>query len=507
MLTRKKVQTTIFLIIGILILINFISDRIFFRLDFTADQRYSLSNATKTILKNLDEPVTVTAYFSENLPPDVERVRNDFRDMLVEYTNASDGNLVYEFVNPNESQELEIKAQQSGISPIMINVREKDQVKQQKAYLGAVIQMGNKKEVIPFIQPGAAMEYALSTSIKKISLKTKPKIGLLQGNGEPKLSEMQQLNKALSVLYNIQPVKFNDTLGVPGNIKTLMIIAPKDTINPNYFKYLDEFVKRGGRLLIAINRVKGDFQTAKGDAVSTGLADWLKNYGVNVEQNFVVDASCTNVMVRQQEGMFIMNTPVKFPYIPVITKFADHPITKGLESVMMPFVSSIKIEPKDSTEKIYPLALSSKKSGIENPPVYFNISKRWGPTDFNLSELPVAVAVEGKLKNNVNIKMVVFGDGDFVINGEGQKAQRLQKDNISLMANAVDWLSDDTGLVELRTKGVTSRPIDPSLEAGTKTLLKYLNFLLPILLIIFYGIYRSQKRKKIREKLKNTHYV
>src|SRR5210317_1597036 len=114
MLTKRKVQTTLFLIIAILILVNILSTRYFFRIDLTADQRYSLSEATVNILENLDETVTVTSYFSEDLPPDIEKVRQDFKDLLIEYSNYSDGNVVYEFINPNEDQETEMKAQQNG---------------------------------------------------------------------------------------------------------------------------------------------------------------------------------------------------------------------------------------------------------------------------------------------------------------------------------------------------------------------------------------------------------
>ena len=130
MLTRKKVQTSILLVIGILLLVNFLASRFFFRLDYTEDQRYSLSKATKTILNELNEPVTISAYFSEDLPPDIEKVQQDFRDLLVEYSSSSGGLIVYEFINPSVDQESEMKAQQNGIQPIMINVRESDQMKQ-----------------------------------------------------------------------------------------------------------------------------------------------------------------------------------------------------------------------------------------------------------------------------------------------------------------------------------------------------------------------------------------
>lgn len=507
MLTRKKIRTSLLLVIGIVILANIVSNRFFFRLDFTSDQRYSLSDATINILDKLDEPVTVTAYFSENLPPDIERVRTDFKDLLIEYANRSNGELVYEFVNPSENQESEVNAQQNGISPIMINVRERDQMKQQRAYLGAVVQMGDKKEAIPLIQPGAAMEYALSTSIKKISVGVKPKLGLLQGSGEPELKSLQQLKTSLEVMYQITPVELSDTAGIPDDIKTLAVIAPKDTIPNSYFNYLDHFIGNGGRIFIALNRAEGNLSEGRGEEIYTGLSDWLKTKGVEIEKNMVIDINCGNVMMRQQQGMFVMNTPVNFPYLPIISNFADHPITKGLESVMLPFASSIKFNPKDTSISYIPLAVTSQKAGVQPLPIYFNVTKDWTQSDFPLSSIPVAVAVEGNIDGNPNSKIVVISDGDFLINGEGQGARQLQPDNISLAVNSIDWLSDDTGLVELRTKGVTSRPLDPTLEDGTKTLLKYLNFLLPIILIIAYGIVRFQIRRNLKNKLMQTSYV
>jgi len=507
MLTRKKVRMSILLVLGIILLVNLIASRFFFRLDYTADQRYTLSNATKDILNQLNEPVTISAYFSEDLPPNVEQVRQDFRDMLVEYSSNANGLIVYEFINPSENQESETKAQQNGIQPIMINVRERDQMKQQRAYLGAIVQMGDRKEVIPFIQPGAAMEYALSTNIKKLSVKDKPTIALLQGHGEASLSSIPQLYQQLSILYSVEPIEFSDTTGVPSQYKTLVVIAPNDTIPPLHFKYLDDFLNKGGKLLLALNTVSGDFNTGMGNKVSTGFETWLKQRGIEVEENFVIDASCSNIMVRQQQGPFMMNTPVQFPFLPAITNFTKHPITDGIESVVLIFASPIRLTSPDTSLVMFPLAVTSEKSGVQNPPLYFDVMKQWTLSDFTLSSLPVAVLVESKVPGSAGYKMVVFSDGDFAVNGEGQNAQQLSEDNVSFMANAIDWLSDDTGLIELRTKGVTSRPLDPSLEDGTKTLLKYMNFLLPLVLIIIYGMFRFQLKRKKRNELMATDYV
>ena len=507
MLTRKKIQTNGLLVVAIIIVINLIAVKMFFRLDFTEDQRYSLSNATENILQELDQPVTVKAFFSEDLPPDVAKVKTDFQDLLIEYNNFSDGNVVYEFVNPNEDQKSEMEAQQSGISPIMINVRERDQVKQQRAYLGAIVQYGEKKDVIPFLQPGAAMEYALSTSIKKITVDQKPKVGYLFGFGTPPLSNLQQANEQLSVLYNVETINYSDTTELTPDYKTIIVVAPTDSIPGAYFNKLDKYLSSGGNLVLAINNVKGDLSTAQGSSLNTGFANWLKEKGIVLEDNFIVDASSSTVMVRQQQGMFVMNTPIQFPYLPNISTFLEHPITDGLETIVMPFASAIKIEPIDTTITIYPIATSSEKSGTQKPPLYFDINKKWTNSDFNKPNLPVAVVAEGKLAGNQNSKLVLFSDGDFVVNGAEKSAQRLQPDNINIFVNSVDWLSDDTGLIDLRTKGITSRPIDPNLEDGTKSFLKYFNFIFPIILIMLFGIYRWQLKKRTKNKLKNSDYA
>ena len=179
---KKTTLSTILLIAGILLLLNVLSQSFFHRFDLTADKQYTLSNATKNILTELESPVTVTAYFSEDLPPDLQKIRRDFQEMLVEYSNTSKGMVDYQFVNPNESPETEQEAGQSGIRPVMINIREKDQSKQQRAYLGAVLKMGDQQpEIIPVISTGSGMEYSLTTSIKKLAVINKPVVGIVQG--------------------------------------------------------------------------------------------------------------------------------------------------------------------------------------------------------------------------------------------------------------------------------------------------------------------------------------
>jgi gliding-associated putative ABC transporter substrate-binding component GldG len=498
-----KISTTVLLVAVILIIVNILSENYNFRIDLTEDQEYTLSPATKNILKSLDKPVTITAYFSKDLPPNIGNISGNLKDMLIEYGSRSNGMVVYKFVNPNENEELEREAVQNGVQPIMINVREKDQVKQQKAFLGAVVSMGEEKEQIPFFQPGSAMEYALSTAIKKLSVEFKPSVGLIQGHGEPTSTDIKQVYSELNILYDVQSLNLTDTTIIPAKFKTIAIIRPTDTIPAPQLAVLDNFLARGGNIFIALNRVEGNFTTAMGTSVSVGLESWLQKKGITVSDNFIVDASCGAVTVQQQQGNFTMSSQIQFPYLPVIHKFADNPITKGLEGVTMQFASPITFI-GDSSLRFTPIAYSSDKSGSLRTPLYFDIQKQWQLTDFPISGQVVAAIVEGKLSGNANSKLVIVSDGDFAIGGP-KGGNQVPKDNVSLLVNSVDWLSDDTGLISLRTKGVTSRPIKELVD-GTKSLLKWFNFLLPIILIIVYGLIRMQINHNKRFKRMEVNY-
>lgn len=503
MKNKKSITTQIFLVIAVLVVVNILSQQFFFRLDFTADQRYTLSQATKNILKQLDEPVTVTAYFTQDLPPDLATTKNDFKDLLVEYASLSGGKVLYEFIDPVTDQAIEQKAFQSGIQPVLVSTREKDEATQKKVFMGALLQMGTESEVIPFMQPGAAMEYSLSTSIKKLSLTDKPFIGILQGHGEPSLNSMGQVMQSLSILYNIEPVNLNDSATNLSKYKTLAIVGPKDSIPNFHFMLLENYLASGGNLFIAMDRVDGDLTTVQGKSIETGLETWLSSKGLVVESNFVVDASCGSVSVRQ--GNFPFPVQLKFPYLPMIVNFEDHPVTKGLEQVLLPFASSI-VYTGDTTNRFEAIARSSEKAGTLSAPLYFDVNKKWNDNDFPLSNITVGAALRGNLVGDAESGIVLFSDGQFPVNGEGQRAQQIAQDNVSLMVNSIDWLSDDTGLIDLRTKGVSSRPLD-QIEDGKKLFLKWLNFLLPILLIIIYGIIRMQRTRNLRVKRMEEGYI
>ena len=497
---RRNVITQLLIFLAIILVANLISEQVFFRLDFTADRQYTLSKATKDILSDLDDVITITAYYSEDLPPQLIKSRKDFVDLLVEYENRSDGNIVYEFINPNKSEGDEMEAQQAGISPIMVNIRERDQVKQMRAYMGVILQMGDKQEVVPVIQPGSGMEYSLTTAIKKLSVIDKPKIAFIQGHGEPSQNASIQLLEQLSVLYDIEPYTITDTAEIPAYFKTIVIIDPKDTIPEGHLRKIDNYLSTGGAVYIAYSNLQGNLSNAYLQvAPDIGVKSWLLEKGISMNDFYVVDANCGAVTVRQQQGPFVINSQIQFPYFPVITNFSEHPAAQGLESVILPFVSSITYTPQDSTVNIMPLAFTSDNSGVVRPPAYVDINKNWNENDFRDGPQVIAIAAEGSLTGTVSSKLVLIPNGQFAVNGEGQQQQQVNEDNVNFATNAIDWLSDDTGLIDLRTKGITNRPLI-QLEDAQKSLYKYGNVVLPIVLILIIGFIRKQRYNAKKQK-------
>ncbi len=496
-MNKKKIISQLFIIIGIVVVVNLISNQAYFRLDFTDDQRYTLSDATENILNDLDNVITVKAYFSEDLPPQLLNNRREFWDQLVEYENESDGNLVFEFINPNESDEIEREAQQSGVRPIMVNVTERDQVQQIRAYMGAVLQMEDRTEVIPLIRPNASMEYDLTTAVKKLAILDKPKLAFLQGNGEPGIQSISQLKEQLSVLYDLEALSLDDTTVIPSYYKTAIWINPKDTIPQKHFSMLDNYLDQGGNVFLAYSPLSGDLSSQylrKDNEI--GITKWIKRKGVDYGNQYVVDANCASVSVRQKQGFFTINTSVNFPYFPQITNFEEHPITGGLESVLLPFVTNVNVNTSDSSSKVIPLLYSSENTGLISPPTYIDINKQWDQSDFDAESQTLSLAIDG-VGGSIG-KLVVVANGDFIVNGQGNNQQQLTPDNVNFASNAIDWLSDDTGLIELRTKGITSRPL-AKVEDSTKNLIKYGNVFIPIFIILGYAFFRKQMNMKKRQ--------
>ena len=503
-MNKFKLNVTLPLIAGILILVNLISYQLFVRLDLTEDSRYTMGKATANLLKNLDAVVSIKVYFSQEVPPELVKLRRDVQELLLEYENRSGGNVVYEFINPNETEESEAEVQKKGISPIIVNMRERDQTKQLRVYMGAILSYEDRQENIPFIRPNDSYEYIFTSAIKKVSVRNKPKVAILQGKGLPPINELFQLSEKLSVLYDVEPYTISDNTPISSEYKVAALINPKDTLPANYFEVMDDFLSSGRGIFIGYNNLEGDLSGGGSllQADDIGVTSWLSEKDIEIDGRFLIDEQCGQVSISQQQSFFTFQTAIDFPYFPTITEFSEHPISKGLEILNLTFTSSVQLpSQKDSLKKIVPLAYSSKNSGYISPPAYIDINKEWTKNDYPEESQPIAIAAEGALtSSNTPTKMVFVGNGDFIVNEGGPQGGRyLPEDNINFAVNAIDWIADDTGLIDLRTKTITSRPLD-DIEPATKDLLSYLNILLPICIALIYAFFRQQRNLTIKQK-------
>ncbi|MDG2448185.1 MAG: hypothetical protein P8M34_01060 [Saprospiraceae bacterium] len=178
----------------------------------------------------------------------------------------------------------------------------------------------------------------------------------------------------------------------------------------------------------------------------------------------------------------------------MIKAFEEHPITKGIEQVAFQMVSSIDAS-GNNNYSFTPLIKTSQNTAVQSPPIVFEIQRQWRQGDFPDGPQTIA-GVISPITDSPEGSIVVFSDGDFIM---GAQSRGQTPDNISLFANAIDFLSDDTGLIDLRTKGVASRPIK-DMEEADMTRVKWINFGLPILLILILGFVRYQRGQRLRMK-------
>jgi len=514
---RREALLQVLLVAGTFVALTYTATQFLWRVDLTENNRYTLASASTEIAQTLADPVTVTAYFSENLPARFGRTSEEFRALLEEFRAASNGSVEFTFVNPNEDDETEREARQAGIRPVMIDVRERDQMTQRRAYLGAVFQYGDEREVVPFVEPGSALEYTIASTVQKLTQDQQAVLGVLQGHGEPSLNAMSQLREALQGRYDLQTVSGIDTTGVPPEVDVLLVARPENALSTDATLAIDRYVMRGGRVFFALNRARANLRFGQASPLETGLEPLLDEYGLSVRPDLVRDRNASPVRVQQQRGGFSVLNQIRYPYIPQIANFADHPISDGLDRAVFQFVSSLDTTAADSSASVTVLARSSQQSARTSLPANVQPNQEWTVSDFSGASIPVAGLIEGSFSSafadvdtldvarteSPETQLVVVGDGDFLVNGQGQRQQRLPEGNINLAANSIDYLAGDTGLLSLRTQRVTSRPL-MQLEPTTKTVLKYLNVLLPILLVIGYGLVRYRQNQARRERWKEV---
>jgi gliding-associated putative ABC transporter substrate-binding component GldG len=519
MTPRSLKQQTILrtgIVLVILVLLNFVSIRLFGRFDMTRNHIFTLSDASKTLMRGLDDKVTVKAYFTDDLPSPYNSNRREVLDELNEYRAYAGGNLQFEFISPS-GEKGEREAQQQGIAPLQVQVIKEDKAQVQRAYMGMVFLYADKREVIPVVQNTSNLEYEVSSTIKRLTAKGQKTIGFLSGQGEPVLTELKAIQDILRKQYELAPVDVSKGAAVPENVAALVIMAPSTSFTEAQKFQIDQYLMRGGRIAFLLNRVEASLQKQYGRALDLNLDDMLDAYGVRINADLIRDVQCASVSIMQQQFGFNFQSQVPFPYLPTVSNFSkDNAMVKDLQGVVLFFASSVdttRLGARGLAGEV--LMRSSKQSGRQTGVFTYDPLQQFTRADFPENGIPLGAIVQGRftscfqgksiptdtaagstpppatpLTTSPDTRIILVGDGDFA------RDQFLggSRDNVTLFANMMDFLVDDAGLITIRTKEQANPPLEP-VSDGTKQAIKYATLGLPPLLVLAYGLFRWRMRK------------
>lgn len=531
---RYGINTLAFaaLIFGILVLVNFLSSRRFVRMDLTEDKRYTVSKSTKDVIKNLDDIVTITVYFSTE-PARVGQLLQDVRDVLDEY-NAFSRRLQIDYVNPvdmddGEKQELRFKGIQEG----PINVFEKDKAVIANVYRAISIGYSGKEEVLPIVQSTVNLEYELTSAIVKVTTKEAKTVGFLTGHDEYDINAQSQANQQLRQLldknaagqYNVTTVDLHSGEPVDTTVTTLVVAGPKQLLTEREKYEIDQFIMRGGKALFMIDPITMQPQTLQGAPLATGLNDLLEHYGVKLGNNLIGDRRLHDSVQLQQGRMTFIQPYIYFVKIHKSNFSKENSITSQLEELTLPWTSSLETVPIEGI-KATPLAKTTEFGQSFQGVYNLMPGSPIPPTD--LQVYTVASALEGKFKsfysnkevpsieqaeepsdnNDVHTQDATSEtedrttitesiDTQIIVVGTGGLLTQLNPNSAKFFLNCIDWLTLGDTLIGIRSHSITSRPLN-EVSGLTKNFIKYLCTIGIPLLVVIIGLIRYLLKRRVK---------
>jgi len=506
--SRAASQSTTFLVLlgGIFVLLNLLGLFFNLRSDWTDRELFSLSKGSMRLASSLNDRMEIVAYFSPDLPPPHNATERYVRDLLTEYKDASKGKISLRFVHPEKDEDKQA-AERDGVHRVQDQKLESDSFSVHEGFRGIAFRYLGDTRAIAQIDDTDGLEYEITQTIKELTGE-KVKIGVLAGkNQEPQQNPMQmqmgmppqqggvKLNalKAYLPTYTVEEVKADKEL--PSDIKALLIVQPDEPFTETELRYIDQFVMRGGSLAVFGGALKVDVAmgSPSGAPVDTGLNKLLEKWGVGFQPGKVVaDAQCGRARLPTNFGI-----PIAVPYPPVpIVTFEDyqrkHPVLFRLDQTPVPYASPLALNDAlkgDKQVKRTILAQSTKYSWLmDGSTIDLKARERWDVPKARQSHV-LGVALEGTLpsafaagavsspegesaaseikapaRSEKPVHVLVFGSGyfmrdEFLPQPQGG-ARTVPGGAAALALNAVDWLAQDSDLIEIRAKSVE----DPSLE-------------------------------------------
>ena len=522
-------------VVDIVIAVNLISTRVFGRVDMTDAKVYTLSPASKDVVRDLKDYLTVKAYISDTLPPELKSLSRYLRDLLDEYRANSKGKLKFEAVDPVAAK-LEDEASSCGVRKLQIQKMEDQKIEVGAYYLGLCLEYEGKNEALPEIVSLEGVEYQVTSMIKRMTQK-KRKLALTTGHGELDLSQgLQTLQKVLSDEFDTTSIN-PSTNPIPDDVDALLVGGPKQAFDEKGRHEIDTFLMKGkGAIFLVDGMVMGSPRGAHpdmggqmpkmGQANDAGLNDLLKNYGFTVDQDFVLDGRQNAPGPVDVGGgrRMLANAPM-FVGVQMDANDKDFTPTAGINALIFPYASSVELvgplkDGKPARGKLWRLAETSpgswKVSGFF---MYSPGTKLEEPKDAkDRGPFALGYAYEGLLRSafapptnagmssadandsKKKVRMMVIGDSDFASDEYFPMSRYLPiyGNGAQFLLNSLGWVLEDEALTPVRAKTVTSRPIqlDPDQKVAA---IKAFNIIgIPLAFCVF-GIFRWRVRGRRRQ--------
>jgi gliding-associated putative ABC transporter substrate-binding component GldG len=581
-----------FIFVGIL-LVNIIGSIIGKRFDMTKDHRYSLASGTSRFLeskKNIENRISIQIYLEGNLPAELKNFQNALKDKLKDFKYIAGNRIEYVFIDPNngtkeEQQELKIQLyeQGKGILPMEILYTKDGEQRQVMLWPGAKMTYSSngivKENVVQFLpgtKPGRPynlagmtdmiemglnnLEYNLISNMRRLTQTEKQRIGFLQGHGELTYPETQRARALIAPYFSIADVSLNDSIAALDDIDGLVIANPKTSFSERDLYLIDQFVMRGGKLMCFMNtlQVNEDTLMARGTSHTTRknlmLDRMLYDYGLKINENYVLDVNCAPKIVPYADQTYI---PWFFS---VLATPSSHPITRNVEPVYLKYVNEIQFIKSDKVAltPILTSSTNSNKTGLA-PLVSLAFPMNFGrnpelvqnPED-EINKICVAGLAEGyfsshfqnrvapdfikkvnasnipkkyryKTKSDIEGKVLVVGNGNFIFNhydsmpnprGMGyvyvpnqyndlkmdpelvQRGVPFYTGNQEFFQNIVDYMMGDNSVLDVRSRQIEMKKIDKEKIKLFAGYYKFLNVLLPIGIILIFAFIIHLIRKK-----------
>lgn len=547
---RNQDLIQLLLVTFIIFLAVYLSGFLYFRIDLTAEKRFTLTPQTRQILKEIDDIVFVKVYLDGELPIGFKRLRNSVKELLDEFREIGGSRIQYQFINPSESENAKERNQfytslhEQGMIPTNVEVKDKKGgLSQNIIFPWALISYKGYEMPVKLLKNNQgksaeenlnhsveSLEYELISTIYNLSVTELQTIAFIEGHRELDEYLVGDITKELLKYYEVFRGNINpDSIQALNNLSLIIIAKPELPFTEKEKAALDQYIMQGGKVLWLIDPVAIDLDSLSYSSSAVALIkdlnieDQLFKYGARINPNLVMDLQCAFIPVNTAlEGQPPRFSPAPWYYSPVLSAPPNHIITRNLSMVKAEFASVIDTVGEDSGIRKSVLLSSSSRSRFVNAPVFVTLEtakRQVNPAAFSKPNLPVAVLLEGvfqslytnrpfPLQNNalgfleksVPTKMIVIGDGDVIRNdvtiNRGvpetlplgyDRFSRQTFGNKEFIMNAVNYLLDEKGLMELRNRQLSLRLLDREKLREEKLYWQLVNILLPLLIVSFFG--------------------